>query len=80
MEPFHLDSLVSAPTLFMGVGAFLWIPLSLAIGRRPVLILSNIVLVSATVWAGFARNFYQLMGAICLMGLGEGASTSVVSF
>jgi MFS family permease len=79
MEPFHLSDLEPAINLFMGFGAFLWIPLSLAIGRRPVLILSTLVLFSGTMWATFAGSFYQFLAAICLIGLAGGASTSLVS-
>jgi hypothetical protein len=42
----------------MGVSAFLWIPLLLAIGRRPVFLLCTIIMLLATLWAGIAGNFY----------------------
>lgn len=75
-RPFNPTLLLSAPTLFMGIGAFLWIPLSLAIGRRPVFLLGTMIMLLATLWAGIAGNFYQLLIAVCLQGLAEGVNTS----
>jgi MFS family permease len=63
----------------MGIGAFLWIPLSLAIGRRPVFLLGTMIMLLATLWAGIAGNFYQLLIAVCLQGLAEGVNTSMVT-
>ncbi|CZR66403.1 uncharacterized protein PAC_16304 [Phialocephala subalpina] len=75
-KPFPLTALQSAPTLFMGLGAFLWIPMSLALGRRPVFLICTVLLTLSTTWASVASNFYQLLIAVCLQGLAEGFSTS----
>lgn len=62
----------------MGVGAFLWVPLSLALGRRPVFLIAALLEFIATLGAGHARTFHELLGFVCLLGLGEGfALTSV---
>jgi MFS family permease len=78
MAPFEFDALVSGPTLFTGIGAFIWVPLSLAIGRRPAFLLACLLLTAATLWAGVTDNFYQLFVALCLVGVAEGFSTSAV--
>jgi len=75
-----VDILVSAPTLFMGIGAFLWIPLSLAIGRRPSFFLAALVMLTGTLWAGVTESFQQLLASVCLIGLAEGFSSSAVCF
>ncbi|KAH7327523.1 major facilitator superfamily transporter [Rhexocercosporidium sp. MPI-PUGE-AT-0058] len=72
-----LTALLAAPTLFMGLGAFLWIPLSLAIGRRPVMLLASFSLIPFTLWAGVSRNFYSLLAAQCCQGFATGAWTSM---
>ena len=77
-KPFNLGSLLSGPLLFMGIGACIWIPLSLAIGRRPVILICNVILLVATIWAGTAGNFYQLLIAVCLQGLATGVTASIV--
>lgn len=75
-KPFSLDILVSAPTLFMGIGTFIWTPFTLAIGRRPVFLMVTTLLLAATIWAGLSKNFYQLLVSVCLMGLAAGFSIS----
>lgn len=79
MAPFTVDALAASPTLLMGVSFFLWIPLSVAFGRRPIIFLASVVLTLGTLGAGFAPNFHSLLAAICFIGLGVGASLSVVS-
>ena len=74
-----MDVLVTAPTLMLGIGAFIWVPISLALGRRPVSIFCTILLTLATVWAATAQTFQQLLGAICLQGLAAGSILSLVS-
>ncbi|KAF7866865.1 hypothetical protein EAF04_005706 [Stromatinia cepivora] len=76
LRPFGLETLLWAPTLFIGIGAFLWIPLSLAIGRRSVLLIANVILLSSTLWAGVATRFHSLLIAVSFHGLAEGVSTS----
>ncbi|KAH9208091.1 major facilitator superfamily transporter [Leptodontidium sp. 2 PMI_412] len=77
-KPFRIENVVSAPKLFMGIGAFIWIPLSLAIGRRPVFLLCNVILFLFTILAASARTFHQLLISICFQGLAQGAGTSLV--
>ncbi|KAK0099239.1 hypothetical protein ONS96_008473 [Cadophora gregata f. sp. sojae] len=76
-KPFDITILQSTPTLFMGLGAFIWIPLSLAVGRRPVLLLCSLIVLITTILAGFLKDFYPLMTALCLQGLAAGAWTSL---
>ncbi|KAF3031321.1 hypothetical protein E8E12_000796 [Didymella heteroderae] len=77
IHPWTVETLVTAPTLFMGFGALLWVPLSLGMGRRPVFLIAALVMLLATVGAGYAVNFYQLLTCFCFMGLGEGLSLTL---
>jgi len=70
---------MSGPSLFMGLGSFIWIPLSLAVGRRTVFLLANLLMLASTIWAGFSGGFYQLLIAVSLQGISEGISISAVS-
>lgn len=79
MRPFSLDTLAGSPTLAMGISFFFWIPLCVGFGRRPVLLLSSVMLAVATFWAGAAASFYQLLIAICCIGFAVGATISTVS-
>ncbi|KAK2608154.1 hypothetical protein N8I77_006782 [Diaporthe amygdali] len=76
MAPFSVETLSGSPTLMMGLSFFLWIPLSVAFGRRPIIIASALMMSVASFWAGFTNNYHQLLGAICVMGLAGGATLS----
>ncbi|KAK1573870.1 major facilitator superfamily transporter [Colletotrichum navitas] len=76
-DNFPINILVSTPsTLSLGIGAFLWIPLSVAVGRRPVFLLASCCLTLATVLAAKASGFYQLLGALTLQGFSAGLGLS----
>lgn len=78
MRPFRLDVLSSSSSIFMGLGSFLWIPLSVAIGRRPIVMFCTILLTASTLWTGFSQNFYQHLAACCLQGIVITVRTSTV--
>lgn len=62
----------------MGFGALLWVPLSLGMGRRPTFLLAALMMLFATIGAGYAANFHQLLTCLCFLGLGEGFSLTLV--
>ncbi|KAH6852090.1 MFS general substrate transporter [Alternaria alternata] len=72
-----LKALVTAPTLFMGLGCFLWVPVSIGLGRRPTMLIATLVVLLAMLWAGEAGSFRSLVGAVCFLGLGEGLALSL---
>jgi predicted MFS family arabinose efflux permease len=63
----------------MGLGAFLWVPLTLALGRRPVFLIASLMMLFACLAASVAKTFYQLLLCVSLLGLAEGFALSVVS-
>lgn len=73
-----MESIVTAPTLFIGLGALLWLPLSLALGRRPVFLITALMMPLFALGASFASNFYTLFACTCFLGLGQGFSTTSV--
>ncbi|PVH67898.1 major facilitator superfamily transporter [Cadophora sp. DSE1049] len=76
MKPFGPGILVSAASLFQGIGTFLWAPLSLAIGRRPTFVLATCVLTASTLWAGLTSNFHQYLVALCFSAVAQGFALS----
>ncbi|KAL7776168.1 hypothetical protein CFE70_006581 [Pyrenophora teres f. teres 0-1] len=78
LEAWLIKALVTGPTLAMGMGCLLWVPLSIGMGRRPTLLIATAVVILATLWAGEAKSFRQLVAAVCFIGLGEGLSLSLV--
>ncbi|KAI3396085.1 hypothetical protein diail_502 [Diaporthe ilicicola] len=76
MVPFSVETLSGSPTLMMGLSFFFWIPLSVAFGRRPLVLLSALMMTVASLWAGFTNDYHQLLAAISIMGLAGGATIS----
>jgi predicted MFS family arabinose efflux permease len=74
-----MDTLSTAPTIFWGVGALIWVPISMAIGRRPVFLFSTILLPLATLMAAISRSFFIHLLARCLQGLAGAISLSTAS-
>src|SRR3954469_9382392 len=77
--PLRLDVLSSIPALFWGIGALAWVPLSMAIGRRPVFLLCALLLTLSTLMAALSHNFYTHLAARCLQGIAGSISPSTVS-
>lgn len=78
IRPWSIESIVTAPTLFIGIGALLWLPLSIALGRRPVFLVAALMMPLAAIGAAFSTNFHALFGCVCLLGLGQGFSITSV--
>jgi len=74
-----MESILTAPTLFIGLGSLLWLPLTLALGRRPVFLIVALIQLVATLGAGFSTSFYALLTCACILGLGQGFSITAVS-
>lgn len=66
-------------TLFTGLGYLLGIPLSTALGRRPVFLCAAIITTVATFWAGAAGSFEELIVTLCFQALAVGTSVGMVS-
>ena len=79
MGPFEVQSLSSAMTLFTGLGYLIGIPLSTAVGRRPIVVSAAVLTTLSTIWAGYAGSFCQLLAALSLQGLAAGSATGMVS-
>jgi MFS family permease len=73
-----ITALMTYPSMFMGVGCLLGMPLAMAIGRRPVYLGSMIVLVIGAVLAAYARDYNWHLGARMVLGLASGQSEALV--
>jgi predicted MFS family arabinose efflux permease len=66
------------PSMFMGVGNLICMPLALAIGRRPIYLMSLIILIAAAVWAAYAKDYKEHLSARMLLGFAAGQSEALV--
>ena len=63
--------------LFLGLGNLFWVPISLKIGKRPVLILCLAIFFSSCVWNAEAKSWGSMLGARILQGFGASASEAL---
>ncbi|KAM0273940.1 hypothetical protein ACHAQH_008112 [Verticillium albo-atrum] len=70
--------LASLPLLVNGVSSYFLVPLSMAIGRRPVLLLAGACAWSGGLWAGFSTSLNSHIAARCFQGLGAGAVEALI--
>ncbi|RMY72273.1 hypothetical protein D0863_04622 [Hortaea werneckii] len=63
-----ISRLMTFPTMFMGVGNRICIPLARAIGRRPVYLGSLVLLVAGGVLTAYAKDYNWHLGARMLLG------------
>ncbi|KAK1622842.1 major facilitator superfamily transporter [Colletotrichum phormii] len=65
--------LATIPMLSNGVATYLLVPLTAAIGRRPVLILTSAFSWGGGFWAGYSKSLTSHIAARVFHGLGSGA-------
>lgn len=65
--------LATIPMLSNGIASYLLVPLSTAIGRRPVLILTSTFSWAGGFWAGYSTSLISHIAARVFHGLGSGA-------
>ncbi|KAJ5109546.1 hypothetical protein N7456_006221 [Penicillium angulare] len=71
-------ALMTYPTLFMGIGNLIGMPLAIAIGRRIVLLAFTVVLIVGSVLCVKAKTYEWHLGARMVLGLCAGQSEALV--
>ncbi|WYZ39290.1 hypothetical protein EsH8_III_001204 [Colletotrichum jinshuiense] len=75
---YQVALLASVPLLVNGLSSYLLVPLSIAIGRRPVLLLSGFLAWTGGLWASFSRSLGSHLAARCFQGFGAGAVEALI--
>ncbi|KEF54611.1 uncharacterized protein A1O9_09053 [Exophiala aquamarina CBS 119918] len=69
--------LITLNILSLGVGNLFWVPLSLKIGKRPVLLWSTAIFLASSIWAAEAKDYASLLGARVVQGFGASSSEAL---
>ncbi|KAI1066423.1 hypothetical protein LB506_008252 [Fusarium annulatum] len=69
--------IVAYSVLCIGLGSFIWIPTAVVIGKRPVLLASQIMFMAGSIWCSQAGSMESLLGARILGAFGAGAVQAV---
>ena len=65
------------PTMFTGVGDLVFMPLAIAIGRRPIYLLSCATLAVTAFAAAYVRTYEQHLTVRMILGLAAGQSEAL---
>lgn len=73
-----ITALMTYPSMFMGIGNIISVPIALAIGRRPVFMFSTLLLIFSAVLCAFAKNYTWHFSARLVLGLAASQSEALV--
>jgi MFS family permease len=73
-----ISLLATLPLLTNGISSYFLVPLSISIGRRPVLLTCGVMAWSGGFWAGFSKSLDSHIAARCLQGIGAGAVEALI--
>jgi predicted MFS family arabinose efflux permease len=59
--------------LMLAIGNLVWVPFSVKFGKRPVLIVSMLVLLCSQIWAANVQSYGSLLGARMVSGFAASA-------
>lgn len=74
----EVSMLATIPLLTNGIASYLLVPLSIAIGRRPVLLMTAVLAWAGGLWAGLSTSLESHLAARAVMGLGAGAVEALI--
>lgn len=73
----HIDDLVTWPAFYMGLGNLIAMPIADAVGRRPVYLASNVILIIGSIWCCYSRSLGSHIGGRDFMALAAGQSEAL---
>ncbi|KAM0559952.1 hypothetical protein ACHAPJ_003904 [Fusarium lateritium] len=73
-----ITHLMTYPTLFMGIGNLIGMPLGIAVGRRIVLLGATLVMIASAGLCAGATNYEWHLGGRIILGLAAGQSEALV--
>ncbi|EXM23848.1 Major facilitator superfamily [Fusarium oxysporum f. sp. vasinfectum] len=76
--PSDVAFLLTLPSLCIGLGNFIILPVALAYGRRPVFLISTIILLAATIGSAAQNSYNGHLASRVMQGLATGASESLL--
>lgn len=76
-NPKRISDLLTYPTLFMGIGNLLSMPLANAIGRRPVFLFSLLLLTVSGIWCACSKSLTSHIAGRNIFSLAAGQSEAL---
>ncbi|KAJ5675753.1 hypothetical protein N7462_008650 [Penicillium macrosclerotiorum] len=74
----QITQLMTYPTMFMGIGNLVGMPIAIAVGRRIVILSATVVLILGAVLCATAKSYEWHLGARMVLGLCAGQTEALV--
>jgi len=76
----RVNDLLTYPTLFMGVGNLFAMPLCVALGRRPVFLISLVIMVASGIWCACSQSLSSHIAGRDVLSMAAGQSEALVAY
>jgi hypothetical protein len=76
-QTIRANDLQTYPTLFMGIGNLIAMPMTSVIGRRPVFLLSLVLLIVGGIWCAYSQSLGSHIAGRDIMSLAAGQSEAL---
>lgn len=73
-----VDLISTLPILVNGIASYILVPLSIAWGRRPIILFAGVMAWSGGLWAGFSTSLNSHIAARVFQGFGAGAVEALI--
>jgi MFS family permease len=73
----RVTDLMTYPTLFMGIGNLISMPLATAVGRRPVFLASALILTVGSIWCAASQSLESHIAGRDILSLAAGQSEAL---
>jgi MFS family permease len=73
----RVNDLMTYPTLFMGIGNLIAMPLAMAIGRRPIFLASAAVLLAGSIWCAASTSLGSHIAGRNILSMAAGQSEAL---
>lgn len=74
----QVNLLSTLPFLVNGIASYILVPLSIAYGRRPIILFSGAMAWAGGIWAGFSTSLNSHIAARAFQGFGAGAVEALI--
>ena len=76
-DAIRVTDLLTYPTLFMGIGNLIAMPLCVAIGRRPVFLATLVMCIASAVWCANAKSLTSHIAGRNIFSMAAGQSEAL---
>ena len=74
----QVSLLATAPMIINGLASWVLVPLSIAVGRRPIILLCGALAWTGGIWAATSTTLSSHIGARCFQGIGAGTIDALI--